>query len=272
MVADRLAEPLVGRRKTPALIGVVHLLPLPGAPRTSPGIEGVIARARADLQALRDGWADAAIVENLGDAPFTAGPVDAFTVAAMARILGALRDDAPGFALGVNILRNDASAALAVAVATDAQFIRVNVHIGAMLTDQGVVTGEARQTLLERNRLDRADIAIAADVLVKHAVPLATQDIVEVAEDTYLRGAADALIVTGRATGKPLDPQNLSRIRQSLPHAPLWAGSGVSPETAPQLRDLIDAAIVGTYLHEEGDLLRPVDAVRVQQMRRALTG
>ncbi len=72
----------------------------------------------------------------------------------------------------MNVLRNDALAALGVAVAAGADFIRVNVHTGAMLTDQGIIQGEADQTLRMRRYLNAERIQIFADVLVKHAVPL----------------------------------------------------------------------------------------------------
>ena len=44
-----------------------------------------------------------------------------------------------------DVLRNDARAALAVAAATGAAFIRVNVHAGAVVADQGILEGEAAE-------------------------------------------------------------------------------------------------------------------------------
>jgi membrane complex biogenesis BtpA family protein len=226
-------------------------------------------RALADAAALQAGGADGMIVENFGDAPFTAGLVDAWTVAAMTRIATAVRQACPATLLGVNVLRNDARAALAVAAASGADFIRVNIHTGTMATDQGLITGEARQTLLERNRLG-ATVAIAADVLVKHAAPLSAISVEQAARDTWTRGRADALIVTGSATGQPTDPMDVRRIRKAVPGAPLWAGSGLNPENASKYRELVDGAIVGTWLRG-GDLAAPVDPARVRQMREALT-
>lgn len=256
-------------RGSRALIGVVHLLPLPGAPRPSPGLDAVCRRAVADITALVDGGCEAVIVENLGDAPFTGGRVDAWTVAAMTSITVELRR-AVAVPLGINVLRNDAIAALSIANAVGAVFIRVNVHTSAMLTDQGVLEGSARATLLERNRLG-GDVKIAADVQVKHAVPLAPQSLTEVAADTAGRGGADALIVSGRGTGQPTSLAELIAVRGAV-HAPVWVGSGVTPDTAAVLASHADALIVGTYLHEDADLARPIDAQRVNYVRRALTG
>ncbi len=185
----------------------------------------------------------------------------------MTRIAVAVRRQAPRLPLGINVLRNDAAAALGVAVAADAQFIRVNVHSGAMLTDQGWIEGAARDTLLAK-RLLNAPIQVAADVLVKHAVPPAPMDLAEVARDTWKRGKADALIVSGSGTGRPTDPAEIGVVRAAVPEAPVWVGSGVTPDTARGLR--ADVAVVGTWLHQEGDLSRPLDVERVAAVRRAL--
>lgn len=252
----------------PWLIGVVHLLPLPGAPRSGPGLDVVERRATDDARALAAGGADAVIVENLGDAPFDADHVAPATVAAMTRVVLAVRAAAPDLRVGVNVLRNDALAALAVAAATGSSFVRVNVHVGAMVTDQGLIEGRARQTLLERNRLG-ARVGIVADVLVKHAVPLGEPNLEDVARDTALRGGADVLVVSGAGTGRPTDPDRVRRLRSALPRVPVWLGSGTTPE---RLRDFppLQGAIVGTWLHRDEDLDAPLDPERVRAMRAAL--
>lgn len=262
--------PLTRSTAGPRFIGVIHLLPLPGAPRSGPGIAAVESRALADARALREGGVDAIIVENLGDAPFAGEDVEPITTACMTRIAWALRREAPDIQLGINVLRNDAAAALSIAAAVEADFIRVNVHIGAMVTDQGPLYGRARETLLLRQRL--RPVAIAADVLVKHAVPLGDPAIEDIARDTAYRGGADALIVSGRGTGLPTALDDVLHVRDATPNTPLWIGSGVTPETAGTLSAHVDAMIVGTFLHHSSDLDLPVDVDRVREMNRALRG
>lgn len=261
---------LTRREDRPLVIGVVHLLPLPGAPTASPGLAEVEDRALADAQALLEGGVDGLILENFGDAPFAATRVDAFTVAAMTRIAGHLREIASEGILGINVLRNDALSALAIATAVHADFVRINVHTGAMVTDQGLVSGDARATLLERNRLG-AQVAIAADLLVKHAAPLAPTSIEQAAHDTWTRGGADALIVTGSATGSLFDPLDLDRVRHAAPAAPLWIGSGLTPDTAQTFGPQLDGAIVGTWFHARSQIALPIDVDRVRQLMQALT-
>jgi membrane complex biogenesis BtpA family protein len=262
---SRSGYALFQRRQQPAVLGVLHLPPLPGSPRPSPGLDAVEAHALRDARALVNGGVDGLVLENLGDAPFTGAAVAPATVAAMTRVALRIRDAHPQVPLGINVLRNDATAALAIAAAIDAAFIRVNVHVGVMVTDQGILQGEARHTLLERNRLG-VHTRIAADVLVKHAAPLGPVDLAQLARDTAERGGADALIVTGSGTGQAIDEQRLRMVRGAAPEVPLWAGSGTSPQTWPMLRPWIDAAIVGTYFHEESRLDRPIDPQRVRAL------
>ena len=247
------------------LIGMVHLAPLPGSPRWEGSMERVAAAALADARALVDGGVDALLVENFGDAPFTVGPVPPATVAAAAAVAVELRRALPGTPLGVNLLKNDARAALAVAAAVGAAFIRVNVFAGAVVADQGIIQGDAYGTLRDR-RLLGADVQIYADCGGKHAVPLAPVPIEQLARDLVHRELADALVVSGPATGAATPLDDLERVRRAVPGVPLLVGSGVTPESAPDLLALADGLIVGTYVKQDGDVRRPVDRARVEKL------
>jgi membrane complex biogenesis BtpA family protein len=253
------------------LIGMVHLPPLPGSPRWDGAMERVTAAALADARALVEGGLDALLVENHGDAPFTPGRVPPATVAAMAVVAAALRRTFPDVPLGINVLKNDARAALAVAVAAGAQFIRVNVHAGAVLADQGLVHSDAYGTLRDR-RLLGAEVRIFADVQGKHAVPLAPVDLEQEARDLVHRSLADALIVCGRATGEPASLADLKRVRGAVPGTPVLVGSGVRPETVSEILSMADGVIVGTALKRDGDVRQPVDPARVRALVAAARG
>ncbi|GMV12707.1 MAG: BtpA/SgcQ family protein [Polyangiaceae bacterium] len=250
------------------LLGVIHLLPLPGSPRfESRG--AVLGRALADAEALMSGGLDGFVVENFGDAPFFGDRVPAATIAEMA-VLGERLRVAVGAEplLGVNVLRNDARAALAIAAAIGADFIRVNVHTGVMLTDQGSIEGRAHETLRER-AASGASVEILADVAVKHATPPAGFDLVQSAKDTAYRGLADGLIVTGSGTGEATSLERLERVRAAVPDRPLLVGSGAGAATIAALLRVADGAIVGTSLKREGRVAEPVELERVRALMRA---
>lgn len=234
------------------LIGMVHLRALPGAPDWAGDLAAVEADAQRDLDALVAGGLRGAIVENYHDAPFYPDLVPPQTVAAMAVIAAALRRRHPQVALGVNVLRNDAAAALAVAGAAGGAFIRVNVHTGAAVTDQGLLCGQAHLTVRRRVEYGLADLGILADLRVKHAAPLAPREVTAEAADLRGRGRADALIVSGVATGAVADPALLAIVREALPDCPLVVGSGVTEANVRQYAGIADGAIVGTSLKTNG--------------------
>lgn len=235
---------------------MIHLAALPGAPLFT-SLDDVIAAALADARAIRDGGCDGFAIENFGDRPFTRGRVEAETIAAMTRVIGEVVREVR-LPFGVNVLRNDGQSALAIAAATGASFIRVNVHTGAAVTDQGIIEGDAYNTLRKRAQL-APDVLIFADYLVKHATPMGEVS----AKDLRLRGLADAVIVTGAETGAAADPTRLRELRESI-DAPLLLGSGLTAENARTFADA-DGAIVGTSLKTNGI----VDAERVRAVVQA---
>jgi membrane complex biogenesis BtpA family protein len=241
---------------------MVHLAPLPGAPLYGGSLDAVIAAALADARALRDGGCDGMVFENFGDRPFFKDAVPPETVAAMTRvIIDVTRDVALPF--GVNVLRSDAASALAVAAATGAAFIRVNVHTGAMVADQGIIEGRAAETLRKRAAL-APKVLIFADHMVKHATPLGAVDEVQAAKDLQLRGLADAIIVSGRETGAEPDLERFARVRAAV-GAPLLVGSGLTEANAAAFAEA-DGAIAGTSIKRDGRVEAPVDAVRVARL------
>lgn len=254
-----------GRR---AVFGMIHLKPLPGAPLFQGSIEPVTEAAVADARAIADAGCAGFAIENFGDRPFFKDRVGAETVAAMTRVIAEVARvvDLP---FGVNVLRNDAASALAIAAATGAAFIRVNVHTGAMLTDQGIIEGRAAETLRLRARI-APGVAIFADHMVKHAVPLGAVDVVQSAKDLHLRGLADAIIVTGAETGSAPDSVRFATLREAV-GAPLIIGSGLD-ETNAAAFGAADAAIVGTAMKRDGIIDNPVDSKRAAAIVKAFHG
>jgi membrane complex biogenesis BtpA family protein len=229
----------------------------------------VLERAVADAETLVEGGLSGIIVENYGDVPFHPREVPTETVAAMTAAVHAVCRVAP-IPVGVNVLRNDGPAAVAVAGACGAAFVRVNVHAGVMVTDQGLLEGRAHETLRLRKTLGTS-VSIFADVFVKHATPPPGLTLEEAARDTRERGLADVLVVSGRATGGPTAVEHVKRVRAAAPDAPVWIGSGARPETAAALLQVADGLIVGSALEDGGVAGRAVDPRRVERFMAAVS-
>jgi uncharacterized protein len=243
---------------------MVHLGPLPGSPRYSGDFAATVDAALADARALADSGFDALLVENFGDAPFYADSVPPITVAAITRAVTALIA-ATSLPVGVNVLRNDAVAAMSIAAATGASFIRVNVLSGTMFTDQGPVVGRAAEVTRLRAALG-ADALILADVFVKHAVPPQGWAIERAAADLWERGGADALIVSGSGTGEPIAEGRLAAVTAAVPDAPLYAGSGVDEPNVASILETCHGVIVGTSIKRDGVTTAPVDPDRARAL------
>jgi membrane complex biogenesis BtpA family protein len=258
--------------KPRVLLGVVHLLPLPGSPGYLGSMDAIIERALADARALEGGGLDGAVVENFGDAPFYPERVPSETVAAMAVALAEMRGTV-GFPLGINVLRNDAHAAHALAAVCGAKFVRVNIHTGAAVTDQGVIHGRAHETLRLRESLWATEPGkrplLFADVAVKHATPLGAADLAQMAEDTFRRGGADVLLVTGSGTGKETSFDDVQSIREVVPEAPVLVASGITDRTVARAVREAHGAIVGSWLKRDGKVQEPVDTGRVRALVEA---
>lgn len=254
---------------TSRLVGMVHLGPLPGSPRFAGDFDAVLEAAVADALTLAKAGFDGLLVENYGDDPFFADDVPKVTIAAMARAVATLRA-AVDLAIGVNVLRNDALGALAVAAATGAAFIRVNVLTGVMYTDQGAITGRAAEVARARAAL-APEVEIAADIFVKHAVPPAGLTITEAAADLAGRGGADVVIVSGTSTGRPPTKNDLVAVKKAA-GIPVLVGSGATARNAAGLLQTADGIIVGTSLKRKGVTTNPVDPNKAKAFVSAARG
>jgi membrane complex biogenesis BtpA family protein len=177
--------------------------------------------------------------------------------------------EAIGLPIGFNVLRNDGRSGLALCASCGGSFIRVNVLTGAMLTDQGLIEGDAYTIMRVRRQLC-PDVAVLADVHVKHAVPLANWPLEQAARDTLERGLADGLIVSGTGTGLATDPADVATVRRACPQARILVGSGTTLENVAGLLPYVDGVIVGTSLKRSGRVEEAVDSARVAALAKTL--
>ncbi len=250
------------------IIGAIPLLPLPGSPRYEGKLDRIVEIALEDAAALEAGGVDGLYIENMGDAPFPKDQAPPETVAAMGRVLGEVRRHT-SLPIGVNVLRNCARDALAVAAVFGGDFIRVNVLSEAFVTDQGIVEGAAADLMRARRLTGAEQVAVFADVHVKHAVPLLPRPIRESALDLVERAMADVLIVSGPRTGHPPSAEDLAAVRGV---ADVLIGSGLTPDNAWALLARADGAIVGTWFRQDSDLRNRVDRDRVRAFMDAVRG
>ncbi len=246
---------------------MVHLAPLPGAPAFAGDLAAVLDAAVVDAAVIAAAGFDAVMVENFGDAPFYADDVPKVTIAAMTRAVAAVGAET-GLPVGVNVLRNDGLGALAVAAATGASSIRINVVSGTMYTDQGPIVGKAAEIARTRRQL-APDVQVFADVFVKHATAPAGLTIEQATADLAERGGADAIVVSGDATGLPPSMALLSKVHGTAAGTPLLIGSGTTPDNIADFLTVAHGVIAGTAIKQSGLTTAPVDPARARALVEA---
>ena len=244
--------------------GVVHLKSLPGSPSNRLSIDEIIDAAQEDVNSLVYGGVDGIIIENFGDTPFVKNDISKRTLASFTTVVENLSIERD-IKVGINVLRNDGLSALAIAEATNADFVRINVLNNIMYTDQGIIEGKAYEVSQLRSTLNK-NIKIFADVFVKHATPPYGSKIENHAKELLERAGADVVIVSGDGTGEETDMSDLKKIRNIVPEGKLAIGSGLTVENIEEFSKISDIGIVGTDLKVDGVLNNPVELKRVKDI------
>lgn len=245
----------------PPIVGMVHLLPLPGTPDFDGDLSAIYDRAQQDAQALIDAGVDAMIVENFGDEPYFIGEPSAAQFAIMARAASLVRQmsDTP---MGINVQFNAWEAEIALAYACEAEFVRVEVFVDTVLMAQGTVQPCAAQVTRYRKALGAMDVQLWADIQTKYTQNIIPQAITQSAQDAVNAGA-DALIVTGAATGQATPLSVVSEVK-AVTDTSVLVGSGANLDTLAEVIQTADGAIVGSSLKVDGNAKNAVSLERTK--------
>ncbi len=253
-------EALFGTLKP--IIGMCHLPPLPGDPAYSArtGFPEILDRSRTDLNSLQTGGIDAVMFSNEGSLPYMT-EVDPITIAAMARVMGELRQEIR-IPYGVDVLW-DPKATVELAIATEAQFVR-EIFSGAYASDFGVWNTNPGRYVRHLHALGGEGIRLLFNIVPESAANLASRDIADMARSTVFNCRPDALCVSGLTAGAETSITTLTSVKQAVPDTPVFANTGVRLDNVEQQLSVADGAIVGTALKLDGDIWNPVDPQRVR--------
>jgi hypothetical protein len=244
------------------VIGMVHLLPLLGSPKYRGSIETIINEALTDAHSLAEECVDAILVENFGDLPYPVDQTPLVSALAMARVIGAVTSEIK-LPIGINVRFNDYRCEIAMALVFGAKFVRVEGFVDNLLTDSGFIPACAASVMRYRHEIGAKNVEIWADVQVKEATTLGNRVISESASAAE-RNFADAIVVTGQATGLEPSTESLELVRRSV-QIPIIAGSGVNSENVKKILPLVDGVIVGTAFKKDGKVENRVDRAMVRK-------
>ncbi len=250
----------------PALIGMIHLAPLPGTPRSTLSFEAIRRKAIDEAQLLVDAGFDALLVENMGDAPYLARHVGPEIIAARTAVTTDVV--ALGVPVGVQVLAGANQAALSVATVSGADFVRAEGFAFSHVADEGWMDGDAGALLRYRRRI-KSEVAVYCDVQKKHSAHSVTADL-DLMDwiDGALFCGADGVVVTGKSTGHAPDGEGLAKLEQV--DCPVLIGSGITPQNVSTYAGCANGLIVGSYLKTDGYWQNQVCAQRAVAMRQAV--
>ena len=257
-----MADSLFGQRC--AVVGMVHLPALPGTPHARLTVSEIVESARREAEQLAEAGVDALLIENMHDRPYLRGTVGPEVVGAMTAAAGAVRQTFAG-PCGVQVLAAANEEALAVALGARLDFIRAEGFVFAHVADEGLIQGCAANLLRARKAWGAGSVRIFADIKKKHSSHAITAD-VDIVETAHAAEffCADGVIVTGTATGEPVDLGELAAVAGGT-RLPVLVGSGATLGNVEVLFPHASALIVGSYFKQGGRWEGALDPVRVRE-------
>ena len=252
-----------------ALVGMVHVQALPGTPSNSLSPDEIVQRAVQEAIVLERAGYDGLILENMHDLPYLNRSVGPEIVATMACVCREVRR-AVDLPLGVQILAGANEAALSVAHAGGADFIRAEGFVFAHVADEGLMQACAGPLLRFRKQIGAERVKVLCDIKKKHCSHALTQDL-SLAETVRAAGffMADGVIVTGVSTGCQTAVEDLREVAGAS-ELPVWIGSGLTPDNVG-LYSEAHGLIVGSWIKQDGNWRKPVDPARAEQLVEAFS-
>src|SRR6476660_3470917 len=253
------------------VIAVIHIGALPGTPRNTQTVSGLVESARREARLYRESGVDAVMIENMHDVPYLRGEVGPEIVAAMTAIGSEVKAECQ-LPVGIQILAGANIEAMAVAHAADLDFIRAEGYAYAHVADEGLIQASAAELLRYRNMIGAERVQVWADVKKKHSAHAITADVSlgETAETVEFMGA-DCVIVTGSVTG---EAPKVADVQEAKSHCrlPVFLGSGISENNIEQFYDEADGFIIGSAFKIGGLWSNTIDPASVTRFVHKLHG
>jgi uncharacterized protein len=253
-----------------ALIGAIHAQALPGTPASRLDVRAIAEAAAAEAVMYAEAGFHGLVLENTHDRPYLKGAAVGPEIVAALSIVGAEIRRASSLPLGIQVLAGANRAAIAVAHACGAAFVRAEGFVFAHVADEGLIESSAGDLLRYRRAIGAENVLVFADIKKKHSAHAITADvdIVETAKAAEFF-SVDGVIVSGAATGSPADPDEVDAVSRAV-SVPTLIGSGITPENLARYRGA-DAFIVGSSVKSDGVWSGRLDAARIKACVDALT-
>lgn len=248
------------------IIGMVHCLPLPGTYRSSNDIETVVARAVEDARCLEQCGYDAIIVEN--EDLSLSSHMTKMQFSAMSMIVHEVRK-AVSLSVGICCGCLNYEEALSIAQVCGCEFIRTPIFVDTVINYNGIINPCSTSLIEYRKQIGSEQIKVLADIQVKHYHMLCSSISISESAQWAEHQGADAVIVTGLASGVETPIENLRKAKNAV-SIPVAVGSGITRENVSQQLEIADILIIGTSIRQNRSMSEPIDCTNAMAMIKAV--
>ncbi len=251
------------KNKEKLIIGMVGLNTMPGSYNyKGENLTNIREDAVEDAKKLDNAGMDGIMIQNVNDLPMKE-KVEPEKIAYMSSIATSIKETvSENCLIGVSVLKNDGEAAVAIAEAIDADFIRLKVYVGAMISFSGVEEGCVNRVLDKMQKLN-SNFDIWADVHDRTGVPLGGVKLEQSVKQAFDKGMADVVMITGKNFDQ--SKERIKNLQDKFSDKYIFIGGGTNPENINTALKYADGAIVGSFLKTNGLITNNVDSRRVKE-------
>jgi membrane complex biogenesis BtpA family protein len=249
------------------LIAMIALRPLPGTyDYNGESLKEIERHAVQEAIQLNEAGIKTIMVQNVNDLP-SKREVGNEIIAYMTAISRAVKDAVGADCkIGISILKNEGAGSVAVADAIGADFVRLKVYVGAMISSEGITEGCVEEVLEMKKRIG-SSVELWADIYDRSGVPLGTMTLEEACQQGISKGKLDRLIITGKSYDESI--QWMKRVKTTLPQARVLLGGSATPDNIGEVLAVCDGVIVGSYLKKDGIMTNSLDKERLSKFMMA---
>jgi len=246
------------------IIGMIHVKALPGTPDYDYDVKSIIDKAKREAGIYMDAGIDAVIIENMHDVPYlkrNVGP----EITSLMSIIGYEIKNSFSIPCGIQILAGANKDAIAAAHSAGLDFIRAEGFVYAHVADEGIMESDAGELLRYRKMIGAEKVLIFTDIKKKHSSHSITSD-VDIVETAHTAEffKSDGVVITGVATGKETDVDDVKNVKQNA-NIPVLIGSGLTVNNIENYFAFADGFIIGSHFKKDGFWKNEIDAKRVQR-------
>ena len=170
---------------------------------------------------------------------------------------------------GINILPLDYEASFNIAKQTGASFVQIDTFVDRVITDyenKFILQIEPQKVINYRRELGLDEVVLLTNIQTKHYTTIPPNKKLETSAVQAIKNGTDALVVTGKSTGKKTPKEKIIKVKRVSGEIPVFIGSGFDANNAEELLPYADGVIVGTNLKYKGITKNPVDETKVKQL------